>query len=127
MVGYGQSAPERRDLSRRSLWDSTNLRAGELSEALPPAQPLQRLRRGVSCRGSGLCAADELVTVASMFWDFGSLSLKTLRRPLCQLLWQRQSATAETLPRPWYRLLRQGQSVFILTLPRPSGQLLRAA
>ena len=35
--------------------------------------------------------ADELVTVASTFWDFGSLYLKTLRRPLCQLLWQRQS------------------------------------
>ena len=30
--------------------------------------------------------ADQLVSVASSFWDFGSLSLKTLRRPLCQLL-----------------------------------------
>ena len=27
-----------------------------------------------------------LVTVASTFWDVGSLSLKSLRRPLCQLL-----------------------------------------
>ena len=44
MVGYGQSVPERRHPSRRSLWDSTNLRAGELIEALPPAQRLQRLR-----------------------------------------------------------------------------------
>ena len=43
-------------------------------------------------------AADELVTVASTFWDFGSLSLKTLRRPLCQLVvWQRQSVIVLTL------------------------------
>ena len=41
--------------------------------------------------------ADELVSIASTFWDFGSLSLKTLRRPLCQLLWQRQFATVLTL------------------------------
>ena len=33
MVGYGQSAAEEGP-SRRSLWNSTNLRAGELSEAL---------------------------------------------------------------------------------------------
>ena len=44
MVGHGQSARERRHLSRRSLWVSTILRAGELSEALFPAQPLRRLR-----------------------------------------------------------------------------------
>ena len=39
-------------------------------------------------------AADELVSIASTFWDFGSLSLKTRRRPLCQLLWQRQSVSS---------------------------------
>ena len=43
-------------------------------------------------------SADELVSIASTFWDFGSLSLKTLRRPLCQLLWQRQSVIVLTLP-----------------------------
>ena len=44
MVGYGQSAPERRHLSRQSLWVSMIPRPGELSEALPPAQPLRSLR-----------------------------------------------------------------------------------
>ena len=37
------------------------------------------------------------MTIASTFWDFGSLSLKTLRRPLCQLLWQRQCVIVLTL------------------------------
>ena len=37
------------------------------------------------------------MTIASTFWDFGSLSLKTLRRPMCLLLWQRQSVIVLTL------------------------------
>ena len=40
---------------------------------------------------------DEFVTVASTFRDFGSLSLKKLRRPLCQLLWQRHNVIVLTL------------------------------
>ena len=42
--GIRTECTRRGHLSRRSLSNCTNLRAGELSEALPPAQPLQRLR-----------------------------------------------------------------------------------
>ena len=58
---------------------------------------LLRLFQLIRAERSSKGAADELVTVASTFWDFGSLSLKTLRRPLCQLLWQRQSVIVLTL------------------------------
>ena len=65
--------------------------------------PKKPLREGKGPKDPGVAtppsngAADELVMVASTFWDFGSLSLKTLRRPLCQLLWQRQSVIVLTL------------------------------
>ena len=41
--GIRTERARREHLSRRSLWNSTNLQTGELSEALPPAQPLRRL------------------------------------------------------------------------------------
>ena len=47
--------------------------------------------RGHPSKSPSNGTADEFVTIASTFWDFGSLSRKTLRRPLCQQLWQRQS------------------------------------
>ena len=41
----------------------------------PALEPIR-----ADCSSNG--AVDELVTFASTFWDFGSWSLKTLRRPL---------------------------------------------
>ena len=42
-----------------------------------------------------------LVVVVSVFWDFGSLYLKALRRHSGQLLRQRQQETFQTLRRPY--------------------------
>ena len=46
----------------------------------------------------------------SVFWDFGSLYLKALRRHSRQLLRPRHSALVKTLRRLWCRLLRQRQT-----------------
>ena len=77
-------------------------------------------------------AADELVTIASTFWDFASLSFKTLRRPLVPAVVAaairdcldvaRYSSVREL--RTLERVFRSSQSVAHGT---PTGTLIRSS